>query len=339
MALPRSVHMVIRAALAPGRRQSILLLALLILGTLLLLAFTSAAPAPSGMSTDDAAAPPTTGVIEREREPVPFPDSEEGEGGDAAVAERPVDHEMLLVPLPDFNAAPPQGADVVLIIDDLGNNLSAGRRALALPADITFAVLPHTPHARTLAEQAHAEGKEVMLHAPMSNLSRMPLGRGGLTPDLGEEEFRRTLEESLAAVPHIRGVNNHTGSDLTAREQPMQWLMEVIGKRQLYFVDSVTTRDSVAGDTAEKAGIPVLRRHVFLDNSTDPVAIDREFRRLLDIAARQGMAVGIGHPYPETLTYLEAALPLLDTLGYRLRFVSGVVKDAQTVAPAVIPGP
>lgn len=333
MALPRSAHLVIRAILAPGRRQTMLLLALLILGTLLLLAFT--APDPEQSGTGDATSP-STGVIERESPPLP-----DTGGADVTVTESPAEDDVLLVPLPDFEAAPPQGADVVLIIDDLGNNLSAGQRALALPADITFAVLPHTPHARTLAEQAHAEGKEVMLHAPMSNLSRMPLGRGGLTPDQDEEEFRKTLEDSMAAVPYIRGVNNHTGSDLTAREKPMRWLMKTLGKRQLYFVDSVTTQDSVAGDAAEKAGIPVLRRHVFLDNSDDPVDIDREFRRLLGIAGRKGLAVGIGHPYPETLTYLESALPLLDALGYRLHFVSEMLPrdDTEPTEPAVIPGP
>lgn len=331
MALPRPVHLVIRAILAPGRRQAILLLALLILGTLLLLAFTGSGTKQPGAAASVAR---TSGVIEREAEPVPLPVN----AGPDAVAT--ADDRAPLFSPPDFEAAPEQGADIVLIIDDLGYNLSSGRRALALPADITFAVLPHTPHARTLAEQAHAEGKEVMLHAPMSNLSRMPLGRGGLTPELSEEEFRNTLEDSLAAVPHIRGVNNHTGSDLTAREQPMQWLMEILGERQLYFVDSVTTRDSVAGDTAEKAGVPVLRRHVFLDNSADPVDIDREFRRLLGIAGREGMAVGIGHPYPETLSYLESALPLLEALGYRLRFVSEMLPEKEkNTAPAVTTGP
>jgi len=308
MPLPRAAHLVIRAVLAPGRRQAVLLIALLLLGTLLLLAFT-APGTESGADggVEGGAAPVTTGAIER----VP------------PTAERP--SEPAPPPVtgpPDFEAAPASGADIVLIIDDLGNSLSAGQRALALPADITFAVLPHTPHARALARQAHASGKELMLHAPMSNLSSMPLGPGGLTPDLTEEDFRRVLEESLAAVPHVRGVNSHTGSDLTARPEPMQWLMDTLGRRQLYFVDSMTTKESVAADTAERNAIPFLRRHVFLDNDTEPAAIDREFRRLLAIAGREGLAVGIGHPYPQTLDYLEEALPALEGLGYRLRFVS-----------------
>lgn len=332
MPLPRSAHLVIRAILAPGRRQSLLLIALLLLGTLLLLAL-------SGAGTESGAAPDTetatTGMIERDLapadpEPVTVPVA-------PAIDEFPT--AVLPEPLPDFRAAPAQGADIVLIIDDLGNSLGAGQRALALPADITFAVLPHTPHAHTLAEQAHTRGKELMLHAPMSNLSRMPLGPGGLTPELNEEDFRHVLEESLAAVPHIKGVNNHTGSDLTARQQPMQWLMDTLGSHQLYFVDSLTTKESVAGDTAAKNGIPFLRRHVFLDHSTEPVAIDSQFRRLLDIARRDGLAVGIGHPYPQTMEYLEQVLPELDALGYRLRFVSDVLPSDGAGSGEITPGP
>lgn len=227
--------------------------------------------------------------------------------------------------LPILPAATNGPVHIALIIDDLGNNTASGQRAIALPADITFAILPHTPHGRILAEQAHAAGKEVMLHAPMSNMGDLPLGPGGLTPELDQSEFEQTLDDSLLDVPHVVGVNNHTGSRLTALSEPMQWLMEMLNERELYFVDSVTTAKSVAGDLADENGVPNLRRQVFLDHEVDPVAIDREFRRLLDIAIRDGQAVGIGHPYPETLAYLERVLPLLPALDIHLVFVSSLL--------------
>ncbi|MBU2098858.1 MAG: divergent polysaccharide deacetylase family protein, partial [Gammaproteobacteria bacterium] len=72
-------------------------------------------------------------------------------------------------------------AHLVLIIDDIGYNAEAGQRAINLPGQVTYAVIPYTPHGKTLAESAHQANKEVMLHAPMSNLSGMDLGQGGLT--------------------------------------------------------------------------------------------------------------------------------------------------------------
>ncbi len=218
-------------------------------------------------------------------------------------------------------------ARVALIIDDLGNSAEAGQRAIALPASITFAVLPHTPHGRSLAEHAYASGREVMLHAPMSNTAGMPLGEGGLTPDMSEEEFTDTLLAALADIPHARGVNNHTGSELTTLPEQMAWVMQTLKPQGLYFVDSVTTAGSVAADVATEHQIPNTRRQVFLDNSADPEDIHFEFERLLAIAERDGYAVGIGHPYPQTLDYLEAVLPSLVERGFELVFVSQLIEQ------------
>ena len=39
---------------------------------------------------------------------------------------------------------------VAIIIDDLGYELDAGRRAIALPGPLTYAVLPGTPRGRPM---------------------------------------------------------------------------------------------------------------------------------------------------------------------------------------------
>lgn len=221
-------------------------------------------------------------------------------------------------------------AKLVLIIDDIGYNAEAGVRAINLPGAVTYAVIPYTPHGQALAESAHRANKEVMLHAPMSNLSGMDLGQGGLTLQQNEEEFRQTLRLALDNIPHIKGLNNHTGSELTAAVQPMQWLMQELKQRGLYFVDSVTTRVSVAAATAEQSQVPSLRRHVFLDNVQTADAIDVEFKRALALAQKQGFAVAIGHPYPETLRYLESALPVLATQNIQLVSASSMIAELKT---------
>ncbi|WP_083264406.1 divergent polysaccharide deacetylase family protein [Pseudohongiella acticola] len=203
---------------------------------------------------------------------------------------------------------------LAIILDDIGYNAEAGERAVNLPGAITYAVLPFTPHGKMLAQMAHDAGKEVMLHAPMSNLAGMALGEGGLTLTLTEAEFTQTLRAAIADIPHIAGVNNHTGSELTAVEQPMQWVMRELKAQDLFFVDSMTTGKSVAARVALENQVPTMKRHVFLDNEASHEAIDREFKRALDIARSQGFAVAIGHPYPETLEYLEQALDDLPAL-------------------------
>lgn len=207
---------------------------------------------------------------------------------------------------------------LVIILDDIGYSAEAGQRALDLPGAVTYAILPYTPHGRWLAEEAHRRQKDVMLHAPMSNLAGMALGPGGMTLEMDEATLRETLRDAIADIPHVRGVNNHTGSELTTHRQPMEWVMKELKALDLFFVDSLTHSASVAGHVAKEYSIPTLTRHVFLDNVAQADAIARQFQQALSIARRDGLAIAIGHPYPATLAYLEDVLPTLKTEGIEL---------------------
>ena len=74
------------------------------------------------------------------------------------------------------------------------------------------------PFAARLAERANQNGHGIMLHAPMANESGAKLGPGALTPDMDRIHLQQTLSDSLEAIPHVQGVNNHMGSLLT--QQP-----------------------------------------------------------------------------------------------------------------------
>lgn len=202
-------------------------------------------------------------------------------------------------------ALPAGAAQLAIIIDDIGYNLRLGQRAADLPGDFTLAVLPFTPHGAELAERGHARGKEIMLHAPMSNEKQLPLGRGGLVSGLSRAQLREVLAQNLANIPHVRGVNNHMGSQLTQEAEPMAWLMAELRERQLYFVDSRTTAKTRAQDMADQARLPNRRRDVFLDHRQDSAHIARQLALAIATARRQGSAVAIGHPYPQTLALLE----------------------------------
>ena len=55
---------------------------------------------------------------------------------------------LLFLSAPGFAGQP----RVAIIIDDLGYQLEAGRRAIELPGPVAFAVLPGAPRATVLAE-------------------------------------------------------------------------------------------------------------------------------------------------------------------------------------------
>jgi uncharacterized protein len=225
-------------------------------------------------------------------------------------------------------------ARIAIIIDDLGYELAAGRRAVNLPGPVACAVLPATPRGRTLATAAHAAGKEVLLHLPLqADTDEQIREPGEIDLDTTREEFSRSFAASLQSVPFAIGVNSHRGSLLTRHPGHMTWLMEeIVGRGDLLFVDSYTTPRSVALQLARENGIPSVRRDVFLDNDRDPEAIAHEFGRLKRLAQSRGLAIGIGHPYAETLELLERELPELSAAGFELVSVSEYValKDPDT---------
>jgi hypothetical protein len=106
-------------------------------------------------------------------------------------------------------------------------------------------------------------------------------------------------------------MNNHMGSRATADPAAMRAVMGVLRARGLYFLDSRTTPDSVAEQVAREAGIPALRRDVFLDLVSEPESIRHALEQAVARAKAQGSAVAIGHVHPLTIEILAHELPRL----------------------------
>lgn len=234
---------------------------------------------------------------------------------------------LALFALPAMAATAGTPPRIAIIIDDIGYGLAAGERALNLPGPVAYAVLPETPRGRTLAEKAYASGKEVLLHLPLQSTEFGAFNDPGrLDLDMTRRQFANMFDADFRSVPHVVGINSHRGSLLTRHPGHMAWLMEEIGRRgNLFFVDSYTTAESVALDVAHEAGIPAVRRDVFLDPDPAPATIAREFARLKKLAWQRGFAMGIGHPHPATLALLEEALPKLADEGVELVSISRYV--------------
>ena len=218
---------------------------------------------------------------------------------------------------------------IALIIDDLGNQHEQGQRAVHLPGPVACSFLPYGPFTRALASQAHKQNKEVLLHLPMEAAAHEQAlnEKGVLTLNMTRQQFLTTLQLDLDAVPFVSGLNNHMGSLLTRHPGHMAWLMQSISEQgPLFFVDSRTTDRTVAARLAREYGVPSTERNVFLDNELEPEAIRAEFRRLLDIARRQGFALGIAHPREQTLQVLREEIEKLESQGVELITVARLIE-------------
>lgn len=227
---------------------------------------------------------------------------------------------------------------LAVIIDDVGYNAHLGERTLALPGAITLAILPQAPHSPRLARLAAEQGKEVMLHNPMSNTRDLPIDPGGLTETMDKAGFLATLADNFARIPQAQGLNNHMGSLLTQQATPMGWLMEFLRARNAYFIDSRTTATSRAWETAQRYHVPSLPRDVFLDHDRDAEQIFRQLQLAVNLAQTRGYAVAIGHPYPETLSALEQLPTLLENAQVELVSVSDLLAEVPHSLPRASAG-
>ena len=203
---------------------------------------------------------------------------------------------------------------LALIIDDLGYaSPDLVNRLCNQPIAFDVAILPYQKFTRSSAEIAHSKGKEVMLHLPMEpngypGPGKNP-GSDAIMHDLSETEVRHRVRNAMASVPFFKGVNNHMGSRITQDRTRMTWVLEEVGLRQCFFVDSLTGEKSVAFDVAVGLAVPTAKRQVFLDDDRSSVAILKQWELAITIARSSGQVIVIGHMYPETVDILEKIIP------------------------------
>jgi polysaccharide deacetylase 2 family uncharacterized protein YibQ len=229
-------------------------------------------------------------------------------------------------PTPARSPAAPV-ARVVIIFDDAGGSLEDVEAIIGIGRPVTVAVLPGLAFSAEVARRARAAGLEVLLHLPIeATADNDKLGPGAVRVAMSDDEIRDVVRTGLASVPGAVGVNNHMGSRGTADARIMRAVLDVVRERGLIFVDSRTTKETVAEALAAEMGVPTTRRHVFLDNQDDEGAIRGEVRRLIALARERGEAVAIGHAPRRTPRVIAGMLEEFDRQGVQFVPLSALVR-------------
>lgn len=208
---------------------------------------------------------------------------------------------------------------ISIIIDDMGYQKINGINAIKLPGPIAYSFLPDAPFTKTLIDLADSNNKKIMLHLPLESTDNLNMEHDSITLSMSKPQTLAVLNKHISNIPNIIGINNHMGSLYTESEPNMHWLMQGIKQhKNLFFVDSYTVHTSIALTVARQHQVPSVKRDVFLDNSRLADDIAYQFRRLIRKAHKQGAALAIAHPHPETIKFLQNKLPELNQLGVNL---------------------
>jgi hypothetical protein len=207
------------------------------------------------------------------------------------------------------------GIPVAIVIDDIGYDHKIADGFLALDVPLTFSVLPMGTFNRSIIDKALKKNVEIMLHQPMepSNYPSVNPGPGALLTTMGPDELIAQLNANLERIPNVKGVNNHMGSKMTASSEQMRQIFTILKKRELFFIDSRTTAETLCRPSAALLHLPFAERDVFIDHIQTEAFVRKQLKLLIRRAKQQGYAIGIAHPHPVTLAVMKEMLPELQS--------------------------
>jgi uncharacterized protein len=214
---------------------------------------------------------------------------------------------------------------IAIIFDDLGENLKEVGELYSLNIPLTASVIPGLKFSSQSAAMAERCGFSVFIHMPMEPEGAAEFRTKKYTfisASQSPREVKSLLRYYLSSLPQAIGVNNHMGSAATANRPLMETVMRAVKQRNLIFVDSRTSPNSVAYSTAVSQGLVAGINDGFVDAADDTGLISERLDFLARKAAEQGKIIIIAHPRKRTFAVLKAKLPSLKT---KVRFVT--IKD------------
>lgn len=212
-----------------------------------------------------------------------------------------------------------------LIIAGLGKEKDAlVNEFLALPIPLGIAILPYKKFSKEIAIEASGLGKDVILHLPMEPAiyPKEKPGKGTIYVDMKQKEIKKIFSDDLKWVPNACGVANYMGGRATQDKLLMQILLKEIKEKNLFFLDSMTSPNSIGYELAEEMEVPSFRRSSLIIKGTD-----EEIERLKKIAEKEGKSLGIVRPTPSTLQALRKHFSIPETSSIKLVLPSEIVKQ------------
>ena len=223
--------------------------------------------------------------------------------------------------------ADPDTPLISLVIVGLGLNRNVTQAAIdTLPAEVTLAFSPYGRDLENWVRQARNAGHEVMLMLPTEPLD-YPANDPGphtLLTSLPVADNLDRLYYVMSRFQGYVGLVNDMGSKYTASADAIRPLMEELRNRGLLFLDSRTTRYTVAAQIARTVGTTRAINNRYIDNQAIASEIDQHLIDLQTNAEGLGVAVGIGRPYPVTFERIAAFAERLQGGNARLAPITAI---------------
>ncbi len=204
-------------------------------------------------------------------------------------------------------------AKLLIIIDDISHRYQLNM-IKSLPFKVTPSIFP--PTRMNMQSYKLAKGlKHFMVHLPLESYSRqMNKIYKVIHIKDSQKQINRRLKEIRRLFPGAKYINNHTGSKFSENYAACDRLYKALIDNGFIFLDSRTSRKTQFPKIAKKYHKRYLKSDLFIDNTITVKAIEKELKQGVALAKRQGYAVIIGHPHPQTFKALKNLAKLIQSL-------------------------
>jgi polysaccharide deacetylase 2 family uncharacterized protein YibQ len=231
---------------------------------------------------------------------------------------------------------------IAIVVTGLGLSQSTSVAAIdKLPPGTTLGFSAYGRDLQGLVSAARGKGNEVVMELPLEpfDFPNNDPGQNTLLAGASSKSNGLRLRWVMSRFTGYAGLVNAEGSKFLSGSKDMGLLLDALGKRGLYFVDSGVSDQSVARDAAKGAGASFARADVRVDANLSPEMVAQALAALEKVAMQKGRAIGISGSYPGTLTQIATWANELEKKGFALVPLSALVSAAKARPAPAAPKP
>lgn len=211
---------------------------------------------------------------------------------------------------------------IAILLRGMGrDDRNSGDAVSKLPAAVSLAFMPFAGLAPQWAKKAAEQGHEVIVQLPLEP-SDYPVNNPGpetLLASSSPDENAARLRTILARFDGYSGVTNFLGGKMLQSKTALRPILEEVKSRGLIYVgEGNNNSHAVVRGLAGEIGLRYGGANVMIDAQPTPAAIQAALERLIQIARKEGSAIGLGYASRATIEQLEAWSQTLAAQGVTL---------------------
>ncbi|MDC0864982.1 divergent polysaccharide deacetylase family protein [Rickettsiaceae bacterium] len=215
---------------------------------------------------------------------------------------------------------------IAIIVTNLGINRKSTESAMTLPIECGFGFLPYTNNLKPLLHKAKAEGYEIYLYLPLAS-DNIPNKKKkySLSSNLSNTENLSRLDAILNSQSNYDGVYSSYKEIFTSNTKSLDMLHEALDTRNLSLVFGKGTAKNTIN--SKKTNSNIINPDLIIDTKQDEEFITAQLENLVEIAKKNGTALGYANGFPITIETIKKWYKMLTKHGVELVPISKLQKN------------